>query len=195
MDAAQPRSDEDGGFLGYVGSVIDIQERREIEERLRELNEHLEQRVADVLAERKLLADLVEGTDAFVQVLDLNYRWLAVNRASADEFEHLYGVRPKVGDSMLDLLAATPDVRADVQAVWSRALAGEEFTEMSELGEPSGRRRALEMKFNTLHDKEGGFIGAYQFVYDVTQREKDQQRLIEAQDALRQSQKMETLGS
>ncbi len=36
LDAAAPRFGPDGGFLGYVGSVIDIDERREIEERLRE---------------------------------------------------------------------------------------------------------------------------------------------------------------
>jgi nitrogen-specific signal transduction histidine kinase/CheY-like chemotaxis protein len=50
------------------------------------------------------------------------------------------------------------------------------------------------MKYNSLRDKEGQLIGAYQFVYDVTQRIADQARLVEARDALRQSQKMETLG-
>ncbi|MBQ0821307.1 PAS domain S-box protein [Microvirga sp. HBU67558] len=35
IDAAAPRIGEDGTFLGYVGSVLDITERKEIEERLR----------------------------------------------------------------------------------------------------------------------------------------------------------------
>jgi hypothetical protein len=34
-----------------------------------DLNETLERRVAEALAERKIFADLVEGTDTFVQVL------------------------------------------------------------------------------------------------------------------------------
>jgi PAS domain S-box-containing protein len=34
IDAASPRFDEDGEYLGYVGTVIDIHERREAEERL-----------------------------------------------------------------------------------------------------------------------------------------------------------------
>ena len=191
IDAASPRF-EKGEFLGYIGSVIDIQERREMEERLRALNELLEQRVADVVAERKLFADLVEGTDAFVQVVDFNYRFLAINPASADEFEKIYGVRPKVGDSMLDLLSDKPAHQAAIKAVWARALAGEEFTEMQEFGEQ--HRRHYEMKFNSLRDRTGRLIGAYQFTYDVTPRIHDQARLIEAQDALRQSQKMETLG-
>ena len=59
-------------------------------------------------AERKVLADIVEGTDAFVQVCDMNYRWLAINKAAADEFARIFGVRPKVGQSMLDLLKDQP---------------------------------------------------------------------------------------
>ena len=30
-------------------------------------------------------------------VADLDYRWLAVNRAAADEFERIFGGRPQIG--------------------------------------------------------------------------------------------------
>lgn len=36
IDAAAPRLREDGGFLGYIGSVMDITDRREVEEALQE---------------------------------------------------------------------------------------------------------------------------------------------------------------
>lgn len=186
--------DDVGVPVRASGIVLDITDRAAAEAALRELNETLEQRVAEALAERKLLADLVEGTDAFVQVADLDFRWLAINKASADEFERIYGVRPKVGDSMLDLLADRPEHQAAVRAVWSRALAGEEFTEIGEFGDPGHERRFYEMKYNTLRDAEGRRIGAYQFVYDVTERLRDQRRLSEAEDGLRQSQKMEAVG-
>src|SRR5688572_8281172 len=114
---------------------------------MRELNETLERRVAEALAERTLLAELIERTPAFVQVADLEYRWLAINCAAADEFERIFGVRPKVGDSMLDLLATQPEQRSAVKAVWSRALAGEEFTAVDEFGDPLRDRRAYEMRF------------------------------------------------
>ena len=112
----------------------DITARKRAELELRELNETLERRVAEALAEQKLFADIVEGTDAFVQVVDLDYRWLAINEAAADEFERIFGVRPKAGTVMLDLLADQPEHRAVVEAVWSRALAGEEFTEVADFG-------------------------------------------------------------
>ncbi|WP_313537490.1 PAS domain-containing protein [Sphingomonas sp.] len=169
-------------------------ERAAAEDQLRELNETLERRVAEALAERKLLADLVEGTDAFVQVVDHDFRWLAINRAAADEFARIYGMRPRVGDSMLDLLAARPEHHAAVQPTWRRALAGEEFTEIAEFGDSNHDRRFYEMKHNVLRDAHGVHIGAYQFAYDVTARIAEQRRLAEAEEALRQSQKMEAMG-
>ena len=148
----------------------------------------------EALAERTILADIVENTDAFVQVCDMDYRWLAINKAAADEFERIFGVRPKVGLCMLDLLSEQPKSRDAVKRVWDRALSGEQFTEIDEFGDPSRDRRVYEMKFNTLRDRDGQKIGAYQFVYDVTERLNDQVQLAEAQDQLRQAQKMETIG-
>ncbi|HEX8841037.1 MAG TPA: ATP-binding protein [Sphingomicrobium sp.] len=164
------------------------------EARLREANEKLGRRFAEALAERKLLADIVEGTDAFVQVADLGYRWLAINRAAKDEFERIFGVRPEVGQSMLDVISHMPEHRQAVQEVWGRALAGEEFTKIGEFGDPGRDRRFYEMKFNTLRNERGERIGAYQFVYDVTERLRDQQRLAEAQARMHEMAKLETLG-
>src|SRR6185369_11812624 len=89
---------------------------RESEAALRELNETLERRVSDALAQRKLLADIVEGTNAFVQVADCEFRWLAINKAAADEFERIFGKRPHVGASMLDMLADQPQHQAAVRS-------------------------------------------------------------------------------
>lgn len=172
----------------------DVTERQRVEEELRRLNETLEQRVAEAIAERKLLADVVETTSAFIQVLDLDYRLLANNKANADEFERLYGVRPQVGDSLLDLLADKPAHLAQVKAMWDRALTGEEFTLVDEFGQTDGERRVYEIKFNVLRDRDGRQIGAYHFVYDVTDRQRDQTRLDAAEEQLRQAQKMETVG-
>ena len=157
-------------------------------------NETLERRVSEALAQRQVLADIVETTDAFVQISDLQFNFLGINKASADEFERIFGVRPKIGDNMLELLADKPEQRAAVEAVWSRALAGEEFTEVAEFGDAGSGRRSYEMKFNSLRDEQGRLIGAFQFVYDVTDRLAAQRRLAEAEEALRQSQKMEAVG-
>ena len=186
--------DDQGRCVRVIGTAIDVTRRKTDEARLRELNETLERRVSEALAESKVFADIVEGTDAFVQVADLDYRWMAINKASADEFERIFGKRPQPGDNMLKLLADRPESAADVKAVWSRALAGEEFTQVDEYGDPGRERRWYEMKFNVLRDRHGRQIGAYQFVYDVTERLRDQARLAEAEGALRQAQKLDAMG-
>src|SRR6202008_4286387 len=87
---------------------------------LRELNDTLERRVAEALAERKILADIVQGTDAFVLGVDPDYRWLAVNHAAADEFKRIYGVRPVVGQAMAEAFPGEPDHNAGLQGLWAR---------------------------------------------------------------------------
>ena len=185
---------DDGICTRAIGTTIDISHRKEEEQFLRHLNQTLERRVAESMAEKRLLADVVEGTEAFVQVVGLDYRWLAINKAAADEFQRLFGVRPRVGDHMLEILAARPAQRETVAAVWARALAGEEFVEVDQLSDPALDRRYYEMRFSPLKDKDGRRIGAYQFVYDVTERLRDHHRLMAAEAALRQSQKMEAIG-
>lgn len=167
---------------------------RASEQKLKNLNATLERRVTEVLAERRILADIVEGTDAFVQVVDPDFRWLAINKAAVAEFESIFGVRPAVGDSMLELLRHLPDEREAVRKVWARALGGEEFTELGTFGDPGRARRHYEMKYNTLRDERGRRIGAYQFVYDVTSRVREQERLAQAEEQLRHSHKMDAMG-
>ena len=189
-----PVRDQSGKVAGMFCAVSETTNKILAERALRELNETLERRVTEALAERKILADIVEGTNAFVQVADLDYRWLAVNNAAADEFERIFGKRPAVGRSMLDVLASQPEQQAAVKAVWSRALNGEEFTEIGEFGDPARDRRFYEMRYSTLRDRDGNRIGAYQFVYDVTERLRDQKRLRDAEEALRHAQKLESIG-
>lgn len=197
----EPVVDEAGEVTGIFCEGHDVTEARAAQDalrkneaRLRDLNATLEQRVADALAERRILAEVIETTDIFVQVADNGLRWLAINKASADEFERVYGLRPRAGDSMLELLDGQPERRADVEKAWGRALAGESYTMIDKFDDPDQTRRHYEMKFSVLRDGEGRQIGAYQFVTDVTDRLRRESELAHAQDALRQSQKMDAIG-
>jgi PAS domain S-box-containing protein len=184
----------EGRCVRVIGTAIDITTRKAAEKQLRELNERLEQRVAHVLADRQVFLDIVDSTDAGIQVLDRDFRIMAINRTTANDFHALYGVRPKVGDVLLDLLRDRPEQRQIVAAFWGRALAGEEFTTIGEFGDDPAGRRYFEIKFNALRDRDGALIGAFQFVYDVTARCRDQARLEAAEKQLRQAQKLEAIG-
>jgi PAS domain S-box-containing protein len=187
------REQPDGSLL-WEGLQIDVTEQVEAEKAIRDLNATLEERVAQRTSERNLLATLIEATDVMVMACDLQYNILAVNRANAAEFERVYGTRPKAGDHLLDLLADQPEHQEEVRAGWTRPLSGQEITVIEEFGDPGRDRPYYAITFRNLLNGQGERIGAYQFVTDVTERLKAEAELIETQEALRQSQKMEAMG-
>ncbi|WFU24191.1 ATP-binding protein [Bradyrhizobium sp. CB1717] len=193
--------DDDGSVGGVLCIVSETTERvlgetqlRASEARYRELNTTLEQRVAERTAERHLLATIVETTDGQIQALDLDYRWLAINASCADAYQRIFGKRPKVGDSLHEFLADRPEHLAAATAIWSRALGGEAFTTIEEFGDPRFDRRVYEMKFEALRAPDGTRTGAFLTGMDVTDRLEEQARLAQAEEALRQAQKMEAMG-
>ena len=186
--------DEKGRCVRVIGTAVDVTDRKHKEAQLIELNETLQRRLSDFLAERKLFADVVEASDSLIQVIDVDYRILATNPANVDEFERIYGVRPKVGDDMLGLIAHLPEHQGDARREWARALAGETFVEQLEFGVPSLSRRWYELHFQPLYSVSGSVIGAFQFGFDVTARRLADARLVETEAALQQAQRMEVLG-
>ncbi|RZL85770.1 MAG: PAS domain S-box protein [Sphingomonas sp.] len=70
IDAASPRFGRDGAFLGYIGSVIDIADRRAAEDAVRSAN--------------ALLAAVMEAVPGVVYAKDRQGRMLAANRGTAD---------------------------------------------------------------------------------------------------------------
>ncbi|MCX2686347.1 PAS domain-containing protein [Pseudomonas sp. DCB_AW] len=171
----------------------DVTERRRAELALQRLNEELEQRVSAALAERQLFAELVEHSLANVHMIDSNLRWLAINRQAKLEFHYLYGATPEVGDSVPALMGDNLTDLNVIMPMWQRALAGEQFTITQRFGKGAAQRH-YELRFNCLRDPDGAILGAYLFAYDISERVAAQQRLLNAEEALRHAQKMEAVG-
>jgi signal transduction histidine kinase len=170
-------------------------ERASAQNALRQLNATLEQRVEDAVAQRKLWGELLDSVTALVAAVGNDYRFLAMNKAYADRFERRLGVRPQVGESLLELMKIQREQLALSGSRWSRALAGEEFTLIEPTAPSEGDYdRQYEITYTSLRDPSGRVIGAFQYAQDVTERLRDQQRLTEAEESLRQSQKMEAVG-
>jgi signal transduction histidine kinase len=181
-------------FADLLGFHIDTHRRLLASRQIEALNLTLAERVAARTAERDVLALIVEETDVLILVLDGGYNILAANAASADALARVYGVRPRVGDNMLALLADQPQHLAALRAGWDRALAGEAFATVAAFGAPGSEGPTFEIKYRPLLNEQGARIGAYQFALDVTERLRDQARLAETTEALRQAQKMEAVG-
>ena len=63
---AEPYRDQaTGEIIRWFGASVDVHDRKLAEERLRELNTSLEQRVAERTAERNMLATILKNTEAY----------------------------------------------------------------------------------------------------------------------------------
>jgi len=191
---AHPERDAQGRLTGWYGTLTDIEEIVQARSVLQKSRAELEAEVAARTGERNLLATLVENTDVMIMALDLDFNILAINPANADELQRLYGVRGRPGDNLLALLADKPAMRAAAEATWRRGFTQEDATFIEAHGDPDGQWGQYEIKFGKLRNEAGEVVGAFNFVTDVTAQLREQAMLAQAQEALRQAQKLESMG-
>lgn len=88
IDSAQPRFAKDGNFLGYIGSVIDITERKLAEEKLK--------------ASENQLRVVTDSIPALISYIDSDFRYHFVNKIYTDWF----GVKPEdiIGKRVADVI-------------------------------------------------------------------------------------------
>ena len=190
----QPITDAQGQVTGIFVEGFDVSNAHSDALAVRELYETMEQRVSDAVAERNILADVVEFADAFILVVDLCYYVLAVNQTYANEFERIYGERLKVGDHLVERMHGDPKRLERVRAHFDRAINGEDFHLTESFDSTDAGRRYYDARFSPLRDRSGKQFGAIATVYDVSDRVHEQARLAEAEERVRQAQKIEALG-
>jgi len=171
-----------------VGILEDITERKRALEM--QLVEAEERHAAD----RRLFAAIIESSTDLVAALDLDLRFILFNSAYQTEFEAIFGRRPQIGERLADALSHLPDERGPALAIWSRAVDGERFTVVHDFGDVRHARRTYEIAYDTIVDGAGKRIGAFHLARDVTERERARAALTQAEDTLRQAQKMEAIG-
>ena len=199
IDAASPRFGDAGEFLGYVGSVIDIDERREAENRLHNSEEQL--RLATEAAEIGLW-DLDTETDTLF--------WPPRVKA-------MFGISPDAPCSMADYYAGLhPDDLEQTSAAFAAALDPDKRAlydvEYRTIGKEDGVTRWVAAKGRAVFDEAGRCRRVIGTAIDITSRKQTEQMLKDmnstleqrvseevarrdqAEEALRQAQKMEAVG-
>lgn len=171
----------------------DITDRKCAEDALRAMNDTLEAQVAERTAELRFNRDIIEATTSPICAFDTEYRLIAFNKAHNDEFRRVNGFDTKIGDLFPDLF--TPEQAVTMRALMSRALSGERFTVSEAFGRPEYGQPCWEISYTPLCDAEGRIVGAFHLAEDISERLRAEAELATAQEALRQSQKMEAMGS
>ena len=200
----QPLKDAAGGVIGVFVQAMDVTERaraeaalRASEHNLRKLNEHLETLVADRTSE---LSDAIKTLQALVnrmrttlqtsfifqgyvdptgKLLEANAESLAAIEAQAEDV---------IGRYFWDTpwFTATPGMPAAVRQALMRVVRGEAFRSRVDIVLPGGVR-TFDFSMRPVKDEQGEVIGIVAEAVDLT-------RLMQAEERLRQSQKMEAIG-
>lgn len=165
----------------------------QLQARVAELEARLAERDDTAQAHIQLLGELLDNSRANVFAADSEMRLVAINRTARETFEHYRGFVPQIGDYVPQILLNHPDIMGRLAPVWPRVLAGEAFIDTISLG-PSDAPRHYEIRYHPLLDAQQQVQGGYLFAYDITERMAEQERLRQAEEALRQSQKMEAVG-
>lgn len=164
IDAASPRMGQDGEFEGFIGSVIDIHDRKQAELALQEAHIQLE-------------AALTAGEI-------YTWRWnITEDVLTGDRnFAHLFGVDPEQAAAGLPLDTFLggihPEDRPRIAARVEQAIAtGENYTEEYRVYNADGEERCVIARGRVEYDANGNAIAFPGALADITERRKAEEAL------------------
>ena len=162
--------DEDGRFVGALGLYSDMTEQRRYEEA------------------RDRLAAIVESSDDAIMSETLGGTITSWNRAAEELFG--YPADAIVGQPMTVLI---PSGHRDGAAGRERGERGERVQTVRR--RKNGSLVEVSLVTSPIKDADGRIIGASKVAHDMTESRKQEAALRSSEEQLRQSQKMEAIGS
>jgi PAS domain S-box-containing protein len=182
IDTASPYVDTSGEFHGYIGSVIDFTERKHEEQSLQQAKARLEREVEERTAERDRLwlvsSELMAVANRNGRLRAVNPAWTTTLGFESDALLRMYYME----------LVHPEDVIASIAWI-DRALRGEPF------GYFENRIRHVDGSYRWISWTGTPGEGLLYCVgRDITGIKESTHALREAEERLRQSQKMEAIG-
>ena len=187
---SQPRWDPAGKHVGFIGVAHDVTAAKEAEGELRRLNETLEQRIGERTAQLESneaqLRAILETSNQYQGLLDLQGNVIYANKTALAGIQAVSA--DVVGKPFWDSpwFSATPGASAAVSNAFTDVRRGESMRTEMLLQLPTGERY-FDFAMRPVFDQHGSVAAVLPEAVDITERRQ-------AEEALRQSQKMEAVG-
>jgi PAS domain S-box-containing protein len=177
LDTGVPRFTPDGRFLGYIGSCIDITERRKAEENLRESEARFR--------------NMADNAPVMIWVTNAD----GVCHYQSQSWYEFTGLTPETGLNFGWKDAIHPE---DSKRVFKNFIEAnkkrEYYTIEYRLRKKNGEYAWVFSSTSPRFGPQGEFLGFVGSIVDMTERKKTEEALRESEEQLRQSQKMEAIG-
>lgn len=173
IDAAAPRFSASGEFLGYVGSVIDIDERRRIEEALQDSRDRLQQSEVRLRTLTNAIPAFVWFASSDGNLHYLNDRWTEFTGQSLDE---------ALPDGWM--AALHPDDAERTARAWSASLEnGEPYNIEMRYRRKDGTYRWYVAQAEPMRDASGAITAWFGTSTDIHEQRLAKERLDLALDS------------
>jgi PAS domain S-box-containing protein len=195
--STNPVLDDKGQYIGTLGMITNITERRQAEQALQQLNEELElrvqQRTQDLIdsqiqlqTQEQFLRSIYEGVQQPIFVGDV----------LPDQTVRVVGGNPitlKLAGKSLEEVAGksleevfSPEIAAEIQIRYDQCIAARQPVTFEECITFQGQTRWMLSTYNPLIDAEGRVHRVVGTVYDITERKQLEQELRQINSELEQ---------
>jgi PAS domain S-box-containing protein len=187
---SQPRWDPDGKHIGFIGVAHDVTSAKEAETDLRRMNESLERRIqertTELAANETRLRAIFETTNQYQVLVDLDGSVIYANSTALAgiQVSHFEVAGKLFWDTAW--FSATEGMKDTVREAFNAAVRGEIVRLEILLHIPAGERY-FDFAMRPIVGQDGTVSGVLQEAVDITDRRQ-------AEEALRQAQKMEAVG-
>ena len=186
LDIGVPRFNQDGSFAGYIGIGVDVTERKQAEEAIREMNRALEGQTVLLQAREELLRVFVKNVPAAVAMLDRDMRYLQVSDRWCTDY--LPGRAQILGCSHYEIFPDMPERWKDVHR---RGLQGETLRAEEDRWDGQDGPHWARWEVRPWKTPEGTVGGILILAENITRRKLAEEALSQVSRRLIQAQEQE----